>query len=258
MKAGFVDIHSHILPGIDDGSSSFEESLEMLKVAAASGTACIVGTPHANSQFTYDRAAAQVLIDQLRPLAPPDLEIELGCDFHLTYENVRQAIAAPGSFTIASGPYLLVEFSDFNIPPNTEAAFDQLQRAGLIPIVTHPERNPLLRDSTDRLRRWVDSGNYLQLTAQSILGRWGADARSSSLRWLNEGLVHFVASDAHDPEGRPPRLDAAFEFLSAQYGEELAGLLTIHHPAAVVAGYRLDAGPLPKPQIPKKWYQFWR
>ncbi len=258
MKPGFVDIHSHILPGIDDGSASIEQSVEMLKVAAGSGTACIVATPHANSQYTYDRAAAQALLQQLRALASPDLELELGCDFHLSYENVSQAITDPGAFAIANGPFLLVEFSDLNIPPNTEAAFDQLQRAGLIPIVTHPERNPLLRNSTDRLRRWVDSGNYLQLTAQSILGQWGPEARSSSLQWLNEGLVHFVASDAHDPTGRPPRLDTAYEFLATHFNEDLAATLTAVNPAAAIAGYRIDRGPLPKPQRPRKWYQLWR
>lgn len=257
MASGFVDIHSHILPGVDDGSGSLEESLEMLEVAIAAGTSDIVATPHASPQYAYDSGLVQSLRGQLQEAVGNRIRIHLGCDFHFTFDNVQQALASPAAFSINGAGYLMVEFSDLNIPPNTELAFSQLQAKGLVPVVTHPERNALLRATPQRLRQWVESGSLLQVTAQSLLGRFGPEAQSFSRRLVREGLAHFVASDAHDPFGRPPRLDEAFRFLTGLYGEIHAGMLLREFPAATLTGRRLDPGPVPTPPPAKKWFQFW-
>src|SRR3954454_17769379 len=139
-----IDIHSHILPGLDDGSKSLEESIEMLRMAAAAGTTDIVASPHANQEYAFDPRTVQRKISELQAAVGDTPQIYFGCDFHLTPENIDDAIHAPAKYSINHKGYLLVEFSDFYIPKTTEEIFARLMRAHLRPIVTHPERNQLL------------------------------------------------------------------------------------------------------------------
>lgn len=254
---GFVDIHSHIVPGVDDGSFSVEESLDMLRIAAAAGTSDIVATPHANPHYSHDRRAAQALLDELHAGAGGVIRLHLGCDCHFSHDNIEAVLADPAGFTVNGGPWLLIEFPDFNIPAVTEEVFENLRAAGLHLIVTHPERNALLRQSPQRLRAWVEGGAYLQVTAQSLTGGFGGAARGFAFELMRNGLVHFVASDAHDPVGRPPRLDEAFRALCSRFGEPYARLLVEEFPRAVIEARPLDRGPAPRPPM-RRWYQFWR
>jgi protein-tyrosine phosphatase len=254
---GFVDIHSHILPALDDGSESLEQSVEMLRLAASTGTTDIVATPHANAQFAFDRERAQALLEELQAAAGPAPRLHLGCDCHLSHDNIQGVLGDPARYTINGAGYLLVEFSDFNIPPATEGVFASLRQAGVTPVVTHPERNPLLRQTPARLAAWVRSGVYLQVTAQSLTGGFGFDARDCALSLTEQGLVHIVASDAHDPVGRPPRLDLAHALLAKRFDAEFAELLCSTFPGAALAGVPLNPGPLTPPRG-RKWYQFWR
>src|SRR5262249_29638841 len=140
VASGLVDIHSHILPGLDDGAKTLEDSLAMLRLASESGTTDIVATPHANNEFRFDPELTGQKIDELQQAAGPVPCIHTGCDFHLMVENIQDAVAHPGKYSINHLNYLLVEFSDLLIPRTTQEIFDHLQGAGLIPIVTHPER----------------------------------------------------------------------------------------------------------------------
>lgn len=252
-----VDIHSHILWGMDDGARTIEESEAMLHMAARYGTTDIVATPHADMQYTYAPDLVNQRMAELQGRVGKSIRIHRGCDFHLKIDNIREAIENPAKYSVNGNGWLLVEFSDWMIIPNTEEIFNQLESAGMRIIVTHPERNALLRGKFDRLENWVHSGAYLQITAQSVLGYFGGEARRFSEKLLDNGLVHFVASDAHDLERRMPRLDLAFWALAERYSEEYATALMRTYPMHVVEGSRIAPGPLAPPARRKKWFQFW-
>jgi protein-tyrosine phosphatase len=124
-------------------------------------------------------------------------------------------------------------------------------------VITHPERNPLLAARPELLAEWVGDGCYLQVTAQSLTGHFGAKARDFAEALLKRGLVHFVASDGHDPERRPPRLDTAFEYLCRKYSPEAARRLCVDNPRAALEGEPLAAGGAAGPPDRRSWYRFW-
>src|SRR5579884_4373967 len=140
-----VDIDSHILPGLDDGSPSLEESVAMVRMAAESGTTDIVGTPHANMQYSFEPALVRQKAAELAAAAP-EIRIHTGCDFHLSIENIQDAILHPRKYTINDTQYLLVEFPDMVTFTTTPQIFEKLRAAGMIPIITHPERNVFLQE----------------------------------------------------------------------------------------------------------------
>jgi protein-tyrosine phosphatase len=250
-----VDIHCHFLPSMDDGAIDEAESAEMLALAARTGTADLVATPHADTQYRYDIEAVEAALAVARGAAPDGLRLHRGCDFHLMHDNVQRALAEPGRYTINGGRYLLVEFSDLVIFENTGEVFERLESAGLTMIVTHPERNPLLRQRIELLAEWVGAGRLMQLTAGSLLGQWGRKAQDFSRLMLDRGLAHFVASDGHDARARQPRLDRASEWLARNLSRELADLLTEDHPRAVIDNRRIDLAVFPpRPQGRKSWF----
>jgi protein-tyrosine phosphatase len=253
-----IDIHSHVLYGLDDGARTLEDSVAMVRIAAESGTTHLVCTPHANPAYKFE---PECIADRLAEIAEASgnvLELYPGCDFHLSYENIQDAIAQPAKYTIDHKNYLLVEFSDLLIFRNTAEILTRLQDAGMTPVITHPERNGLLRQRIDQIQEWVDAGALVQVTGQSFLGDFGRRAKAFSEMLLSHHLVHFVASDAHDCERRPPRLDLAHAWLMQEHGEELADALCIHNPRAALTGESLDTPAEEVVTEPRKWYQLWR
>src|SRR5258708_5401468 len=220
-----IDIHSHILPGWDDGAQTLEESLRMLEIAAGSGTTDIVATPHANSQYRFDADAIHERFNELTAAAGSLIQIHLGCDFHLSYENVQDALQNPSKYTINNKTYLMVELPDLVIAESARSILTRLRSAGIIPVITHPERNTQIQRRLDILNQWVADGCVLQITAQSLLGRFGPEAERCCQSLLSAKLVHFVASDAHDYQDRPPRLDLAYRHVAQHYGAASADRL---------------------------------
>lgn len=251
-----IDIHSHILPGLDDGARTLEESVQMMRIAARGGTTDIVATPHANLEFPFDPERTARKIAELAAASGPEPRIHYGCDLHLSYDNVQQALAQPSRFTIDGGSYLLVEFPDLLIVRTAGEIFDKLLRADIVPVITHPERNALLQQRLEELESWVEQGCRVQVTAQSFLGRFGRQAREFAELLVRRGLAHLVASDAHDAQDRAPDLSGAFDHLRRKYGEELAGRLLIENPRRVLESAPIE--PFEKPSAAaKKWYRFW-
>ena len=227
----------------------------MLRQAADSGTTDIVASPHANQEFTFDPELVGRKIAELREAAGPVPCIHRGCDFHLTPENIQDALANPGKYSINHLRYLLVEFSDLMIPKTTQEIFDRLQGAGLTPIITHPERNFLLHSRLDQLKSWVENGALVQVTAGSLLGAFGRAARSVAADLMNRNLVHFIASDAHDTRHRTPVLREAYRYVEKTWSAARAETLFVAAPAAVIAGEEIQP-PEPEPAQPKrKWYR---
>ena len=251
-----TDTHSHIVWGVDDGATTMDVSLTMLEIAAANGTTDIVATPHANPKYPFQR---EVVLERIQALnqAAGSPKVHFGCEFHLSFDNVDHLMENLRQYTINGKQYLLVECPDFHIGQHTESVLGRMIDAGIVPIVAHPERNPVLRKDLTRVEEWVELGCLLQLTAMSITGAFGASAKSASHRLLDRGLVHIVASDCHDPVNRSPRLTEAREAVVSSCGEELAEIIFAENPRAVVEGAPLLGGK----QIswsPPKWYQFWK
>jgi protein-tyrosine phosphatase len=247
-----VDIHCHLLPGLDDGPETMEESVEMAEMALADGITHIAATPHANHEYAYHCERSLGLCAELEGRMNGRLRLATGCDFHMSYENLEAASACPGRFTLNQKDYLLVEFADFALPPFLDQALGRLQEAGLKPIVTHPERNPLVRAAPERLRNWIESGCYVQITGMSLTGRFGRAAEQAAQDFLDRNWAHFVASDAHNLRGRPPRLRRAYDLVAARRGPEAARALFHDNPLAAWEGEPLPWVPEPEPAPSKE------
>ena len=253
-----IDIHSHILYGLDDGAQSLDESVAMMKVAAQGGTTDIVASPHSNLQFDYDPVKINERIREVTKAGGAVPRIHKGCDFHLTFDNIQRAIAEPGRYTINGKGYLLVEFPDMLIFKNSNEIFEMLLGAGMIPIITHPERNRLLQHRITEVEGWVRGGVLVQVTALSFLGRFGGQAKDFAEMLMRRRLVHFIASDAHDPEDRSPDLSRAFEYVTRKYGPNVAERLFIANPGCALAGEIIDLTEEEEQYSSRKWYQFWK
>jgi protein-tyrosine phosphatase len=253
-----IDIHSHVLFGMDDGAKTIEDSIAMVRMAADHGTTDLVCTPHANLEYRYDPEVIAERIGQLEAACKGALRLYTGCDFHLSYDNIQDAVVHPHKYTINQKNYLLVEFSDLLIFKNTPEIFGRLGDAGMIPIVTHPERNGLLRQRIEEISSWVAEGAYVQVTAQSLTGRFGRRAQDFAKLLLDRGLVHVIASDAHDCQYRPPVMHEAHAWLCQHYGEALADTLATGNPGATLTGDSLELPDAGVGTASRKWYQIWR
>jgi len=229
-----IDIHSHILPEVDDGPKSWETAVAMCRMAAQDGIEQMVATPHANDRYFYDREYLSSLLQDLQQRIGGTPQLSLGCDFHLSLENMQAALVTPEKYRIGSSRYLLVEFSNFSIPAQIDDWLSQMVERGTRPIITHPERNPIVQQSGERVLQWLERGCAVQVTASAITGFWGSKARDLAQWLLKEKAVHFLATDAHDTARRPPVLSAARRIVAKQFGEELAQALVEENPRAVV------------------------
>ena len=235
-----VDIHSHILPEVDDGPKSWDVAVAMCRMAAADGITHQVATPHANDRYHYDREYLQGLLKRLQELAGPTPKLSLGCDFHLSYDNLQDAFANPTRYVIGSSRYLLVEFSNYSIPEHTTESFLKLGDCGMTPIITHPERNPILRENLKRVVEWAEQGCVIQMTGSALTGFWGERVLRAAHWLLEHQAVHVLASDAHDTEKRLPILSTARAAAAEICGEEVADALVEGNPRAI-----LESQPLP-------------
>ena len=234
-----VDLHHHLLPGLDDGSPELSVSVEMARIAQEEGITHIVCTPHASSRYTFDPQANTARITELRAAlkdAGVRMTLGLGCDFHVNYDNVQDALAHPSRYSINGHDYLLVELADYSISPNMQEAFYELRLGGLTPILTHPERNPTLQRDPDRLIPWLRDGLLCQVTAGSVVGDMGKTAQKFAHRLLSKRWVHFLATDAHNTKARPPRMRKAYEVVARKYGAAYADMLCIQNPMSVFEG----------------------
>jgi protein-tyrosine phosphatase len=244
-----IDIHHHLLFGLDDGSKDIETSIAMAQMAAEDGITHIVCTPHSNSQYNFDPAVNQEKLEQLRARIDGAVTLGLGCDFHLSYENIDDALKNPTKYTINQKRYLLVEFADFTIPQQMTEVFYQFMVTGMQPIITHPERNLTIQKTPQRLNDWIERGCLVQVTASSLTGRFGRVAQTLAHKLLQENKVHFLATDAHNLTSRPPQMKAAFNLVAKLYGSETAERLCIANPRAVFFGEEL---PLQRPVAGRK------
>lgn len=240
-----IDIHHHLLFGVDDGPKDLEASVAQAEAAASDGITHIVCTPHANDVYEFRPETNRERLAAIRDRVGDKLTFGLGCDFHLSIDNIEDALLHPAKYTINQGSYLLVEFAEFMIPHTIGETFYEFSVKGMKPIVTHPERNPVLQRNPERLVEWIRTGCLVQITAASLSGRFGKRAQAMSWDLLGKNWVHLIATDAHNLEGRPPHFRAAREAIARRFGEETADRLCVGNPRAVFENASLPAQPEP-------------
>ena len=243
-----IDIHHHLLPGLDDGPEDIETSIEMARIAVDQGITHVVCTPHASERYAFQPQRNVELLAEIRArLAQLEipLTLGLGCDFHLTYENILAAKNDPAKYSINGLGHLLVELPDFGLAHSLTETFYEMQLAGLTPILTHPERNRTLQQDPSRMIPWLRGGIIVQVTADSVLGHMGSKAESLAHQLLANRWVHVLATDAHGVRSRPPRIREAHALVAKRYGRAYADLLCIDNPRAAFEGRPL--GPQEEP-----------
>jgi len=240
-----IDIHHHLLYGLDDGPRDLETSCAMVDLAVANGITHIVCTPHANDRWAFTPEINREKLTEIEAYAAGRITFGLGCDFHLTYDNIQDQLNNPAKYTINGLRYLLVEFPDFGIQPSIAETLYEFVASGVTPVITHPERNATLQAKPEMMADWIRMGCVVQVTAGSLLGRFGQRAESMSHQLLKRNWVHFLASDSHNTSSRPPNLGDGHKVLVKEYGVETADRLCIHNPRAAFYGESFPPQPEP-------------
>jgi protein-tyrosine phosphatase len=232
-----IDLHTHILPGIDDGARDLETSLEMARIAVADGTRLLACTPHINPPIynnnTQNITGATAALQEQLDNNGIELGLIVGADIHLT-ANLLQTLQDGTAPTIAGSRYLLLEPSHDVMPPHIDRFCATVIEHGYTPVLTHPERLIWINQHYDVICNLDALGMVMQLTAGSITGQFGKTVQYWADRMLAEGRVDIIASDAHDTRHRPPVLSNCREIIEQRHGTGLATTLMIDNPKAIV------------------------
>lgn len=251
-----IDLHLHLLPGVDDGAQGVEQALEMGRIAAADGCTVLVATPHlrrdewANDdpRRLADRLAelAEAMAKLPRDGRDPLPQLRLGGEVRVDSDLLAD-LAKPdrgGVLSLAGSRYLLLEFEPSGLGPDPVELVHELLAEGWRPIVAHPEVVPFFWESDDSLlAHLVEAGALFQVTAMSVTGEFGKGAKARVWELLRAGCVQFVASDSHRPDWRPPGLARARKMIARELGEAVATELTVDHPRCVVEDRPLAGAP---------------
>lgn len=235
---GWVDIHCHILPGLDDGPADWDQAVAMAALAARDGTTWLVASPHQRGRFEHItpeliEERAQQLRQHLQ-LAGIPLQIFTAADVRID-DGLIEALQRREVLTIGGGRYMLLELPhDVYFPLDT--VLQQLRRLGIVGILTHPERNAAILRQPERVDEVIQAGGLIQLTAGSVLGAFGPHVRKLSEELLFAGRVHVVASDGHGTRGRLPVLGDAYRHIARRLGRDAADILCRRNPARIVRG----------------------
>jgi protein-tyrosine phosphatase len=233
-----IDLHCHILPGIDDGARTMEEAVEMCRLAAADGCRAMVATPHQRrgAWWNSDREAIAGLARDLQAALGTDLRVLVGGEVHVDSELLAEVEKLPGGgiLTLAGSRYLLIELDGQGRAGDAIHLVHELVVADWRPILAHPEFIPWLAGDLDLVKRLVALGALTQVTAMSVTGDFGRGPMAETHALIDEGLVHFVASDSHGVQRRPPGLRRAYQTIAGRWGIEVATRLVSDNPRAVV------------------------
>lgn len=219
-----IDIHCHILPGVDDGAQSLSDSLSMARMAAQQGIHKVVATPHhLNNSYENPKqsiiARVQDLNEALREEIV-DLEVFPGQEVRI-HGEMLEGYQTGEILSVNHTPYILVEFPSNHVPRYTEKLFYDLQMSGLIPVIVHPERNQEIIERPELLYQLVKKGALTQVTAASVSGDFGKKIKNFTLQLIEANLTHFIASDAHNIKNRSFKMREAFGTIQQKYGNEM-------------------------------------
>ena len=246
-----IDLHSHILPGVDDGPAALEGALEMARAAVADGIELVAATPHVREDYPTSADLMEHRLEDVRAAVDAaGVALELRRGGELALGALDRDEAELRRFGLGGNPdYLLVETPYFGWPLDLGQRLFELHTRGVTPVLAHPERNGEVQANADLLRPLVEAGTLVQLTAASVDGRIGRRARATAFELLERGWAHLLGSDAHTPAIREIGLSAAVDELD---DDRLGRWLTVEMPRAIV-----DGGELP-PRPPRKRRRRWR
>ena len=252
-----IDLHSHILPGIDDGAADLETSLEMARAAISDGIQVMACTPHITpGVYNNDADSIETAVSELRralELRNLRLELVVGADVHISPKMGEHLVSGEWP-RLAGTQYFLFEPPHHVMPPHLHRIADGLLDDGLVPVLTHPERLTWIDSHYDMIGALRELGVLLQLTAGSLTGDFGSTAKYWADRMLADGFVDLLATDAHDPKRRPPVLSRAREYVAQRYGEDVARGLVHDNPRAILNGESVtdlfESAPIDTPDWP--------
>ncbi len=256
-----IDLHCHILPGIDDGARTLEEAVEMARIAAAEGISTIVATPHLfKGNFSPEEFA---LIEEKRAslnaaLAEKNIKMRLlaGAEVHIAHNLIGEIRNNRKNLVLNGSSYMFVEFPSGHIFPGVKNLFFDLMSEGITPIIAHPERNSVFSRNPGLLFDLVQMGALAQANSGSFTGLYGQSEDEAAIRFLEWNLVHFIASDGHSPRAIPPKLAEAVKRAEALAGEKKAAALVRENPRAVLEDREIPEYSYPAdPRRAKKSFQ---
>lgn len=241
-----IDIHCHLLPGLDDGAQNIEQSLELARKAVEEGIHTVIATPHCIPEVYFNEGEAVLekvrsLQEELRCVGIP-LKVLPGMEVHLALDIPRR-LGTGSALTLGnSGKYVLLEFPLSSVPSYSEQVIFEIMLKGIKPILAHPERNKEIIEEPTILYNLIDKGCLVQITSGSLIGGFGTKIQKLSSEFLKLGWVDFIASDAHHPQKRPLVLREAFNIAASIVNENEARKLVIENPQRVINGHPILKG----------------
>ena len=236
-----VDIHTHILPMVDDGAKTMEDAMELLGMSWRDGIRELILTPHYRGRFKADAHNIAEIFQQLQEKAGeryPEMKLYLGNEIYYK-EGVMAALEAGRICSLHGSRYVLLEFDNVMLRNQILNGISEAMRHGYTPIIAHLERYDLFQKDTELVELVLDMGALIQLNAASVLGRNGLRTKWFCNGLLKKGQVHFIASDTHDPVHRIPLLGSCYQRIQRKYGQEMAQQIFYDHPHAVIADQML-------------------
>lgn len=251
-----IDLHTHILPGVDDGVRSDEEALEFARIAVGDGIRTLVATPHCREgTFVNERPGVLAAVERLRQRmqeAAIDLEVLPGAEVHIAPDLIAKIRDGRAPTLADNGKTLLLELSMSQYPVRLEKLVFDLHLAGIVVVFAHPERIRFFQEDVSRYEALVRQGAYGQITTGSLLGQFGESTRAFSESLVRRRLVHVLASDSHNVRGRPPVLAGALQAVEAMTSDgEYARNLVESWPRALLNGIRPEV-PEPRASEPAR------
>lgn len=236
-----IDIHTHILPGVDDGAADIYDSIEMAAMAYENGTTVIVATPHCNipgmyaNYFGEEYARVFQKTKEILKREVPQITLLAGMEVFTT-EELPRLLTEGKIFPINRTRYVLMEFDFAEDPDFADEILGQVKEVGAVPLIAHAERYEFVQDDPEIVYRWKRKGYEVQVNKGSFLGRFGEDARRVAFELLNHNLVTAVASDAHSPVRRTTCMADAYDYLAEEYPEDYLDLLFDKNPQNICNG----------------------
>lgn len=251
-----IDIHCHILPGIDDGAKTIQDSLAMAREAVREGIHTIIATPHLNSQYNNRK---QLVVNKVEELNQAIQEAEINLNIlpgqePRIYGEIIEDMSKDEIQTLNNSQYVFIEFPSNHVPRYTEQLLFDLQVKGLTPIIVHPERNSELIERPEVLYHLVEKGALTQVTASSLCGYFGKKIKTFSNQLVEANLTHFIASDAHNVNNRTFKMDEAFSLIDSTFGNDYVYLFKEN--AELLASRKNIMKEIPSPIRRKKKFLF--
>jgi len=249
-----IDVHAHILPGIDDGPETMSDALRMARSACDSGVSRLIVTPHSNIRGIFENYYEDTLIHHFHNFEAElikeniNLQVMLGMEVYAT-EEVPELLQKGRLTTLNQSRYLLLEFGFHEDILFIDFLIKELMHRGIVPVIAHPERYPYIQKHPDMIYRWLELGCSIQINKGSIMGSFGFRARDTALYLLEYHLVSMIASDAHSPSLRTTELTGIYSYLKSRYSEAYATLLLHDNPERVIENRDL---------IQPQWLKEWR